>query len=349
MTHPWLGALFGDDLAAPLGAERQLALMLRVERAFTEALKATRDAGEIDETLALLDGFTPDMQGLREGCGRDGVVVSALSRQLKVAVPERLRHHVHKGLTSQDVIDTALVLGLREVNEETDRRLGALHDALAALIGRFGDRSMMGATWLQDAVPITVEDRLDTWRIPVAEAQARLTVLRPRLERLQFGGAAGTLDALPEEGPAVRARLSELLDLPEPERPWHATRGAIADYASWLSLVTGGLGKMGADLALMAQQGSDLVSISGGGTSSAMAHKSNPVAAELLVAIARVNAGDVATMHQALVHPQERSGAAWMIEWMVLPGMVERTGRALRAALDLAGRIERLGPPSPRT
>lgn len=343
MTHTWLGALFGDDLGAPLGAHRQLALMLRVERVFTEALKATRDAAEIDETLALLDGFTPDMEGLREGCGRDGVVVPALSRQLKAAVPERLRHYVHKGLTSQDVIDTALVLGLREVNDEADRRLGALHHALSALIGRFGGRSMMGATWLQDAVPITVADRLNTWRVPVGGARERLASLRPHLERLQFGGAAGTLDALPGEGPAVRARLADLLDLPEPERPWHAMRGAVVDYASWLSLVTGALGKMGADLALMAQQGSNLVTISGGGTSSAMAHKSNPVAAELLVAIARVNAGDVATMHQALVHPQERSGAAWMIEWMVLPGMVERTGRALTAAIDLAGRIERLG------
>lgn len=344
-AHPWLGALFGDDLAEPLGPERQLASMLRVERAFTEALKATRDPGEIDETLRHLDAFEPDMDGLRAGCARDAVVVPALSRQLKAAVPERLRRHVHKGLTSQDVIDTALVLGLREVNEEADRRLAALEEALGALRSRFGALPLMGWTWLQAAVPITVADRIDTWALPLAEHRARLAQLRPRLERLQFGGAAGTLDALPGEGPRVRARLSELLDLPEPPRPWHAMRDAVGEHASWLSLVPGTLGKMGADIALMAQKGVGAVAISGGGTSSAMAHKSNPVSAELLVALARINAGDLGTLHQAMVHPQERSGSAWLIEWMVLPRMVETAGRAMTAALDLTGRIERMGDP----
>ena len=143
----------------------------------------------------------------------------------------------------------------------------------------------------------------------------------------------------------MRARLSEILDLPKPERPWHAARGAVADYAAWLSLVAGALGKMGADVALMAQQGIGAISISGGGTSSAMAHKSNPVAAELLVALARVQASDLSAMHQALVHPQERSGAAWLIEWMVLPRMVETAGRAMTAAADLAARVERIGDP----
>ena len=340
--HPWLGALLSDDLADPLGPERQLALMMRVELAFTEALKATRDAAEIDETLAHLAAFEPDMADLRAGCARDAVVVPALSRQLKAAVPEHLRRHVHKGLTSQDVIDTALVLGLREVNEEAGRRLVALEAALGALAH---DGPLMGWTWLQAAVPITVRDRVDAWRVPLAEARARLGGIRPRLERLQFGGAAGTLDALPGEGPQVRARLSEILDLPKPERPWHAARGAVADYAAWLSLVAGALGKMGADVALMAQQGIGAISISGGGTSSAMAHKSNPVAAELLVALARVQASDLSAMHQALVHPQERSGAAWLIEWMVLPRMVETAGRAMTAAADLAARVERIGDP----
>ena len=137
---------------------------------------------------------------------------------------------------------------------------------------------------------------------------------------VQFGGAAGTLEKLGDKAPAVRAALAAKLGLGDAPQ-WHSQRDALAEFAGWLSLVTGSLGKFGQDIALMAQAG-DEIELSGGGGSSAMPHKQNPVAAEALVALARFNATQLSGMHQALVHEQERSGAAWTLEWLMLPQMV---------------------------
>ena len=122
-------------------------------------------------------------------------------------------------------------------------------------------------------------------------------------------------------------------------------REGIADYANLLSLVTGSLGKMGQDVALMAQQGLDEITLTGGGGSSAMPHKQNPVSAELLVTLARFNAVQLSALHLAMVHEQERSGSAWTLEWMVLPQMLAATARALAVAQDMTQRITRIGTP----
>ena len=126
---------------------------------------------------------------------------------------------------------------------------------------------------------------------------------------------------------------------------WHTTRDALADYANWLSLVTGSLGKMGQDICLMAQQGLDEAMLGGGGGSSAMPHKRNPVKAEALVTLARFNAVQVGGMHQALVHEQERSGAAWSLEWLILPQMTVAAAASLSTGIALLNSVERLGDP----
>ncbi|WP_292580394.1 lyase family protein, partial [Mesorhizobium sp.] len=157
----------------------------------------------------------------------------------------------------------------------------------------------------------------------------------------EFGGQRGTLEKLGDKASAVRAALAAKLGLADAPQ-WHSRRDALAEFASWLSLVTGSLGKFGQDVALMAQAGAD-IKLSGGGGSSAMPHKQNPVKAEALVALARFNATQLSGMHQALVHEQERSGAAWMLEWLILPQMVAATAAALRLAAGLAAQIESLG------
>lgn len=154
----------------------------------------------------------------------------------------------------------------------------------------------------------------------------------------------GTRDAYGDKGDAIAARMAQSLSLTD-LGVWHSDRSHVGDFANQLSLLSGVLGKMGQDMALMAQQGVDEITLSGGGGSSAMAHKSNPVLAELLVTLARFNATQVAAMHQALVHEQERSGAAWMLEWMVLPQMAVASARATAAATDLCGQITGMGDP----
>jgi 3-carboxy-cis,cis-muconate cycloisomerase len=192
-------------------------------------------------------------------------------------------------------------------------------------------------------VPITVSARVETWSLPLGRHLERLHDIRPRLLVLQFGGAAGTLDKLGSKGRAVADRMAALLGLRLPIRSWHSQRDSLAEFASWLSLVTGTLGKIGEDIALMAQNAVGEIVLEGGGASSAMPHKQNPVKAEVLVALARYNATLLSAMHQGLVHEQERSGAAWTLEWLTLPQMAVATGAALRTAAELLGSVRSIG------
>ena len=349
-THPWLGGLFADDeVAAPLSPQAQLAQMQRFEAAYSRALGA---AGFVEPDLAeqaaaAIEAATFDMDALRAGTARDGVVVPDLVQQLKAQAGAQLHPAIHRGLTSQDVTDTALVLALKELLPLFDARLAALEASLSTLIEKHGGAPLTGRTRMQAALPVTVADRVETWRAPLADHRARLAEMTPRLLRLQFGGAVGTRHVLGEKGDAVAAALAEALDLGNPPKAWHSMRDGLGELASWLSLVTGTLGKMGQDMALMAQQGIDELKLSGGGGSSAMPHKQNPVRAELLVTLARYNATLLPGMHHALVHEQERSGVGWTLEWMLLPQMLLATGRALNVANDTVGAIERIGAPAP--
>lgn len=343
--HPWLGGLFADpDMAALWSPDAQLAGMRAFEAAFSRALGRAGLAQAAEAAARAIEGMGFDMADLRAGTGQDGVVVPRLVRQMKAAAGDAAEA-VHKGATSQDVIDTATAMAMRDTLALVDARLGTLAGALEGLTARFGARPLMGRTRMQAAAPITVADRIAPWLLPLADHRARIAEARPRIARLQLGGASGNRADLGGAADGVAADMAAALRLENPPRAWHAMRDGVAEFAGLLSLVTGTLGKMGQDVALMAQQGIAEIELSGGGTSSAMAHKQNPVLAELLVTLARFNAGQLALIHQALVHEQERSGAAWALEWMVLPQMAQAAGRALTVAITLAGQVRRIGTP----
>ena len=342
--HPLLSGLLGDEEAARhFSVEADIVAMLGFERALAEAEAECgvipRDAGAA--ILEALAAFRPDTAKLRAGAARDGVVVPELVRQIKAAVGAPHDAHAHFGATSQDVIDTSLVLRLRQVVDHIGLLLGENIVRLTGLELEFGQRRLMAMTRMQPAIAITARDRIASWRAPPERHQERLKELSRRLLVVQFGGAAGTLEKLGDKAAAVRAALAAKLGLADAPQ-WHSQRDALAEFASWLSLVTGSLGKFGQDVALMAEVGSD-IRLSGGGGSSAMPHKQNPVKADILVALARFNAVQLSGMHQALVHEQERSGAAWALEWLILPQMTVATAAALRLAAELTGQIESLG------
>jgi 3-carboxy-cis,cis-muconate cycloisomerase len=340
--HPWLGGLLGDDeTAALMGAEAELAALLAFERALAEAEAAEGvvPAAAAAAIGAALADFRPDMTALRQRTGRDGVVVPELVRQMRAAIGEPHAEWLHFGATSQDAIDTALMLRLNPVLAAFARRLDALARQLDELSARLGARALMGRTRMQAAIPITAGDRIAAWREPLVRHRARLDRLQDVLV-VQFGGAAGTLDRLGDRAAAVRAALAAALGLGDAPQ-WHSQRDRVAELAGWLARLSGSLGKFGQDVALMAQAGD--IALRGGGSSSAMPHKANPVGAEALVALARFNAAQVGALHQALVHEQERSGAAWTLEWLVLPQMVAATGAGLRIAHDVAASIEAMG------
>jgi 3-carboxy-cis,cis-muconate cycloisomerase len=342
--HPILSGLLGDDeTARHFSAAAEIEAMLVFEQALAEA---EADEGVIereaaDAVIAALKTFKPDMAGLKAGVGQDGVVVPELVKQLRTAIGKPHDKAVHFGATSQDVIDTGLILRLKPAIAHLDATLSEVIDRLAGVEASFGSRHLMGRTRMQAAIPITVADRVRSWREPLVRHRERLNERRAEMLVVQFGGAAGTLEKLGDKGASVRAALAVKLELGDAPQ-WHSQRDRLADFASLLSLIAGSLGKFGQDVALMAQAGGE-IELRGGGGSSAMPHKQNPVAAEVLVTLARFNATQVSGMHQALVHEQERSGAAWTLEWLVLPQMVAATAASLRQARTLAGQIEAVG------
>lgn len=341
--HPWLKGLFADaEMASIWAPERQMAHMLAFEASWSRGLGAVglADAEVAENAAQAIEGMTVDFEDIAAGMAKDGVPIPRLVKQMKAVAGEEA---VHKGATSQDVVDTALVLTLRETSDLLAAKLEAVSSSLSALEARFGDAPLMGRTRMQAATEMTVRDRLEAWRLPFESHLARLHELRPRVERVQVGGASGDRKALGDKSDVMVRKVAQSLDLAPTTKAWHAMRDGIGEYASFLSLVSGSLGKIGQDICLMAQQGIGDIQMSGGGGSSAMPHKQNPVLPELLVTLARFNAVQVSAMHQALIHEQERSGTAWTLEWMVLPQMAEATGRALTAALDIFDRIERIG------
>lgn len=344
--HAVLSGLLGDDEIAPyLEADAEIAEVLRFERELVQAEEAEGivPTGTSEKVLPAIAAFVPDVPGLREATARDGVIGVELVRQLREKVGGVNRQFVHFGATSQDIVDTALVCRLQPILAIFEQRLTGLIGQIDALDRRFGANRLIGRTRMQDAVPIAVSDRLAAWRAPLVRDLDRLNALRPRLLQLQFGGAAGTLDKLGSKGPAVVRRLAKALGLRMPERTWHSQRDNIVELSDWLALVTGSLGKLGMDVALMAQNGIGEIAMEGGGGSSAMPFKSNPVGAEVLIAFAHANAALGGGMNLSLVHEQERSGAAWTLEWLLLPQMLMATGASLRTALSMLGRVTRLG------
>jgi 3-carboxy-cis,cis-muconate cycloisomerase len=342
--HPFLAGLLGDEeLAKLLGPEAEIDAMLAFEWGLAEA---EAELGVIPDEArraiaAALAAFRPNMDRLRQETARDGVVVPELVRQIREAVGTPHATHAHFGATSQDVIDTALMLRLKPALDLLDRRLEGAVGLLEDLRERFGGKELVGHTRMQAAIPITIGDRIDSWVAPLTRDRSRLRALGPALLVVQFGGAAGTLEKLGDKGAAVRKLLAQKLGLGDAPQ-WHSQRDRIAELAGWLSLTTGSLGKLGQDIALMAQAGGEIV-LSGGGGSSTMPHKQNPIGAELLVTLARFNAVQLSGMHQSLVHEQERSGAAWTLEWLILPQMLMATGAATRTAIKLLDSVERLG------
>ncbi len=339
LPHPLLQALVGDEeVGAFFSNEAELAALLRVEAALAQAqarigLISDEAAGRITDVCGPFQADWPD---LAAGLAQDGVIVPAFVRQLRAAVGEAHAKAVHLGATSQDIIDTALMLRLRAVVEIFSRRLDALIHALRVLRDRDGSTPLMAHTRMQQALPFTAADKIDTWTQPLGRHKEALAALAPRLLVVQLGGPIGTRGELKGQGDAVAGAMADILGLGSAPS-WHSQRDRIGEFAAYLSLLSGTLGKIGQDIALMAQNEVGEVRLATGGGSSAMPHKSNPVPAEVLVTLARFNAGLLGTLHQALVHENERSGAAWTLEWMVLPQMVVATAAGLRSAHTLVG------------
>ena len=332
-----LGPLFGDaEVSEYLSERARIQAMLDVEAALAEIEGELgvipRQAVAPIQAAAKADRF--DLDAIGAAAAGDGNLAIPLVRQLTHAV-EAIDHdaarYVHWGATSQDIIDTGLVLQLQGAVPPITRHLDRALAAAASLARRYIDTPMAGRTWLQQSTPITFGVKAAGWLDALSRQR---TVLADALEQtrvLQFGGASGTLASLGEHGTTVAERLASRLGLRAPAMPWHAYRDRLAYFACVLGVTCGTLGKIGRDVSLLAQTEVGEAAEARSGGSSAMPHKQNPVGASVAVAASVRAPGLVATMLAAMPQEHERGVGGWQAEWATLPELVLLTAGASRA------------------
>jgi 3-carboxy-cis,cis-muconate cycloisomerase len=250
---------------------------------------------------------------------------------------------VHFGATSQDVIDTGMVLQLREAFDDTEKELVQLSILLQRLTHAHKQSLVAGRTWLQQASPVTLGLKFAGWLDAVERHRERLAETRKRVEVLQFGGAVGTLAALGADGPRVAEALASELNLALPDISWHAERDRFAEVATTYGLLAGTLGKIGRDISLMSQtEIGELAepSARGRGGSSTLPHKRNPVGCAVILSAAMRVPPLVSTMLAAMVQEHERGLGGWHAEWETLPEICTLTAGALWHLIQVLDGLE---------
>lgn len=332
--------LFSDtDVAKLFSDSAEMRAMMLVEGALA---KVQGEMGVIPETAgqaihrASLE-LQLDPGGLAASVETNAVPVPEMVRAFRVAMqaPEHAAW-LHWGATSQDIMDTALALRLRQALAIFDERLARLSSTLGTLAETHADLPMVARTYGQAAVVTSFGAVVAGWGAPMLRHRTRLEAVRDEVTFVSLSGAAGTLSAMGSAGPGVRERLAAALNLSDPGASWHSERDGIAALAGWLTGLCGSLGKLGEDVLILTQSGIGEVSLGTVGTSSTMPQKSNPVSASVLSAIARQSVGLNAALQSSLPHRQQRDAAAWMVEWMSLPQLMILTAKALDLAEALA-------------
>ena len=278
----------------------------------------------------------------RAEIGREAMLtgnpVPALVRALSAAVPDAARNAVHRGATSQDIIDTALMLLARRALEVIDGDLAAAAAGAAALAGAHAETVMAGRTLLQQAVPVTFGLVAAGWLTAIDAGRQDLDRARSRLA-VQFGGAAGTLASLGPAGSTVAGLLAHELGLAEPVLPWHTDRLRVLQLAAALTGVCAALGKIARDITLLAE--TEIAEVAEGGDhprrggSSAMPQKRNPVGSVVVLGCTRRAPGLLATLAAAAEHELQRAAGAWHAEWEPLTDLLRLTGSAASWSVPL--------------
>ncbi|BBP95995.1 3-carboxy-cis,cis-muconate cycloisomerase [Burkholderia sp. SFA1] len=311
--------------------------MLDVEAALARAsaLHGVIPASAVDAIVAACNADNLDADALMTGAAAGGNLAIPLVKQLTAVVKARdaeAAKYVHWGATSQDIIDTGVVLQLRAALDLIDADLRSLSGALAQQAQAHTATPMIGRTWLQQALPITLGLKFAQWLDAVTRHRARLGELKARALVLQFGGAAGTLASLRDKGSLVAQALADDLKLALPALPWHTQRDRIAEAASFLGMLTGTLGKIARDVSLMMQTELGEVAepaAAGKGGSSTMPHKRNPVGCAAVLTAATRAPNLVATIFAGMVQEHERALGGWQAEWEALPDLARLTAGAL--------------------
>jgi 3-carboxy-cis,cis-muconate cycloisomerase len=320
-----------------------LQAMLDVEAALARAQAAAGaiPAQHADAIAAACRAERYDVAALGREAADVGNPAAPLVKALRAQVGGDAASDVHRGATSQDIVDSAAMLVARRALDAVLDDLGGAADAAARLAGEHRTTVMAGRTLLQQAVPVTFGLKAAGWLVALDESAERLREVRDMRLAAQLGGAAGTLAALGDTALDVLARFAAELGLAEPIVPWHTARTRIADLAGALGEGCGAIAKVAGDVVLLSQTEVGEVREGGDrGGSSTMPHKRNPVAAISTLAAARQAPGLVASLLAAMEHEHERAAGAWHAEWAPLRELLVATGSAAAWLRDCLEHLE---------
>ena len=329
------GRLFSDTA--------EILAMLLVEGALA---KVQGEQGIIPEISAkAIHRATMELQidpaALSGPTGENGVNVPGLLAAFRSAMnaPEHAQY-LHWGATSQDIIDTGLMLRLRQAVTQMETGIRATLAGLSTLARDHADLPMVARTYGQHATPTSFGAVVASWGWPLVDLLGELDSLRASSLWVSLSGAAGTASALGSDARDTRAALASALGLSDPGRSWHTDRGPILRLAGWMNRASIALAKMGEDLTELAQTGIGEVTLGGAGASSTMPQKQNPVAPSALVALAAQSQGQMGVLIGASAHRYQRDGAAWFAEWTALPQLVLATAAAVTIAEKLSSGVQ---------
>jgi 3-carboxy-cis,cis-muconate cycloisomerase len=325
---PGMRAVFSDR--ALIGRYIEVEIALARAQARCGVIPATA----AEAIARCCDLETLDLDLLRRETDNVGYPILPLVHQLVKQCGEAGRW-LHWGATTQDIMDTAVVLQMRDGLALIGEDIGGLRKILADLAQKHRDTPMAGRTHLQQALPVTFGYKAAIWLAMLDRHAERLAQLRPRVLVGQFAGAAGTLASLGDQGFAVQAALCEELGLGVPVATWHVARDGFAETVNFLGLVTGSLGKIALDLMIMAStEFAEIYEpfVPGRGASSTMPQKRNPISSELMLAAAKGVRQHAGLMLDAMIQDFERATGPWHAEWMAIPESFVLTAGALHQA-----------------
>ena len=326
----------------------QLRAMMQFEWALSCALEecGLAEAGSGDAVKRYVDARFVDLDALQSETLNAGNIAVPFIHQLTAQVKkenEAAAKTIHIGATSQDVLDTALILEIEEAIELIFESIGRLDRALEKQARAHAHTLITARTWLQPGPPITFGLKLAGFVSALRRHRTRMQQAAQRALVLQFGGAVGTLAALGPEGSRVSKELARILNLNEPELPWHSHRDNLVEIAATLALLVGTLGKFARDIALLMQTEVGEASEgaqAGRGGSSTMPHKRNPVACAAVLACAARVPGLVATLLAAMPQEHERGLGLWQAEWETIPEIFRLAACALARSIEIAEGLE---------
>ncbi|MHA3055144.1 3-carboxy-cis,cis-muconate cycloisomerase [Acinetobacter sp. ANC 4633] len=351
MSQLYASLFYQDDVTEVFSDQSLISYMIQAEVALAKAQAQVgvipQSAADSIEAIAQKTALEQiDFDALATATGLAGNIAIPFVKQLTAIVKqqdEAASRFVHWGATSQDILDTACILQCRDALQHVEHSVQQNYQAALTQAQVYRDQVMIGRTWLQQALPITLGHKFARWASAFKRDLDRIQAMKARVLAVQLGGAAGSLASLLDQGSAVVEAFAQQLHLATPICTWHGERDRIVEIASVLGMIVGNTGKMARDWSLMMQ--TEIAEVfeptaTGRGGSSTMPHKRNPVAAASVLAAANRVPALMSSIYQSMVQEHERSLGAWHAEWLVLPEIFQLCAGALSRTLDVLQGME---------